>query len=101
MSVYQALSLLGVGGLVASGYAWIYNSLRAQKAASEALKAGVQAMLRDRLYGMYYKYRAMGRTNADARANFENLYQQYHALGANGVMDDIREKFLDLDIGEA
>lgn len=101
MNLYQALSLLGVGGLVTSGYVWIYNSLKAQKASSEALKAGVQAILRDRLYGMYYKYKALGHTNADARANFENLYQQYHALGANGVMDDIREKFLDFDIDEA
>lgn len=101
MSTYQVLSLLGVGGLIASGYAWIFRALKAQKTASDALKAGVQAILRDRLYGMYYKYRAKGHTDADARANFENLYQQYHALGANGVMDDIREKFLDLDIEEA
>ena len=24
---------------------------------------------------------------------FENMYQQYHSLGKNGVMDDIHEKF--------
>lgn len=101
MSVYQVLSLFGVGGLITSGYVWIYNQLKIQRAASEALKLGVQAMLRDRLYDMYYKYKAIGHTGRDARDNFENLYKQYHALGANGVMDDIREKFLDFDIDEA
>ncbi len=31
-----------------------------------------------------------------ARENFENCWQQYHSLGANGVMDDIHEKFIEL-----
>lgn len=101
MSVYQVLSLCGVGSLISAGYMWIYRSLKAQKAASDALKAGVQAILRDRLYEMYYKYKAIGHTNIDARANFENLYTQYHGLGANGVMDDIRNKFFAIDIEEA
>jgi len=28
--------------------------------------------------------------------NLENVYIQYHNLGANGVMDDLRNKFLAL-----
>lgn len=31
-----------------------------------------------------------------ARENFENCWQQYHSLGANGVMGDIHEKFMNL-----
>ena len=31
-----------------------------------------------------------------ARDNFENCWKQYHALGVNGVMDDLHEKFLEL-----
>jgi len=27
------------------------------------------------------------------------VYVQYHALGANGVMDNLRTKFLDLPLG--
>ena len=32
----------------------------------------------------------------DERQNFENMYVQYHALGGNGVMDDVRRKFFEL-----
>lgn len=32
------------------------------------------------------------------RDDFENCWVQYHALGANGVMDDIHQKFLALPI---
>lgn len=33
------------------------------------------------------------------RDDFENCWKQYHALGANGVMDDVHKKFLALPIG--
>ena len=31
-----------------------------------------------------------------AKENFENCYKQYHELGANGVMDKLRDEFLGL-----
>lgn len=31
-----------------------------------------------------------------ARENFENLWEQYHMLGANGVMNDIHSRFMNL-----
>jgi hypothetical protein len=30
------------------------------------------------------------------RINFDNLYKNYHELGANGVMDDTYNKFMAL-----
>ena len=35
-----------------------------------------------------------------AREIFENMYNQYHILGANGVMDDIYRKFMALPLEE-
>ena len=32
----------------------------------------------------------------DAKENFENLYQRYHTLGKNGVMDEKRKAFMQL-----
>lgn len=64
-----------------------------------AVKRGVQALLRDRLIQGYKFYRAQGWADEDDRSNMENVYQQYHALGANGVMDNLRAKFLDLPLG--
>ena len=64
-----------------------------------AVKRGVQALLRDRLIQGYKFYRSQGWADEDDRSNLENVYVQYHALGANGVMDNLRAKFLDLPLG--
>lgn len=64
-----------------------------------AVKKGVQALLRDRLIQGYKFYRAQGWADEDDRGNMENVYVQYHALGANGVMDNLRSRFLDLPLG--
>ena len=61
-----------------------------------AVKKGVQALLRDRLIQGYKFYRQQGWADEDDRSNLENVYQQYHALGANGVMDNLRQRFIDL-----
>ena len=63
---------------------------------TRAVKRGVQALLRDRLLQGYKYYRHQGWADEDDRANLENVYQQYHALGANGVMDDLRARFIAL-----
>lgn len=63
-----------------------------------AVKKGIQALLRDRLVQGYKFYSHQGYADVDDRSNMENVYVQYHALGANGVMDDLRVKFLALPI---
>lgn len=57
-----------------------------------------QAALRNSLYELFDICSKKGCATYNERNNFENLYENYHKLGANGVMDDIREKFLDLKI---
>lgn len=64
-----------------------------------AVKRGIQALLRDRLIQGYKYYRAQGWADEDDRSNLENVYVQYHALGENGVMDNLHEKFLNLPLG--
>lgn len=63
-----------------------------------AVKKGVQALLRDRLVQGYKYYSAQKWAGVDDRSNLENVYQQYHKLGANGVMDDLRNRFLALPL---
>ena len=60
----------------------------------EAVMAGVQAMLRDRLLQGYRHYEEIGYADYDDRSNIENMYTAYHNLGKNGVMDDMNKKFL-------
>jgi len=64
----------------------------------KAVKKGVQALLRDRLIQGYNYHRHQGFVGIADRDNMENVYKQYHALGANGVMDDLRAKFLALPV---
>lgn len=61
-----------------------------------SVKKGVQALLRDRLLQGYKFFRQQGWADEDDRSNLENVYVQYHNLGANGVMDDLHSKFLAL-----
>ena len=63
-----------------------------------SVKKGVQALLRDRLIQGYKFYAHQGWADVNDRSNLENVYVQYHNLGANGVMDNLREKFLALPV---
>lgn len=65
-----------------------------------AVKEGVQALLRAQMIADYNHYLEKGFAPIYARQNFENCWQRYHALGANGVMDDIRTKFMALPTSE-
>lgn len=67
---------------------------------TRAVKKGVQALLRDRLIQGYRYYGEQGWADVNDRSNLENVYQQYHALGANGVMDNLRERFLELPLSQ-
>lgn len=89
MSVWEVVKAAGIPAL-------ILGLIISQWVQTKAVKKGVQALLRDRLIQGYKYYRAQGWADEDDRNNLENVYVQYHALGANGVMDDLRKKFLEL-----
>ena len=60
------------------------------------IELAVQAILRNELLRVYKDCRTNGYADNDERMNFENMYVQYHGLGVNGVMDDIRLRFFAL-----
>ena len=94
MTTYQILTLLFGSGLLATVSGFIYNRIKKRNDKYEALKLGVQALLRDKLYDKYDKHVELGYAPIRARENFENIWLQYHNLGKNGVMDDIHNKFM-------
>lgn len=96
MTVYQWLCLLGVPALIAGGFKYLYSSLKKNTADTEAVKIGIQALLRSQMIADYNKWTDRGYAPIYARDNFENCWKQYHALGVNGVIDDLHEKFLEL-----
>lgn len=60
------------------------------------IKAGLQAVLKNELKVRYFKWLDLGYAPEDAKDDLERMYTTYHNLGANGVMDKHREKFLNL-----
>lgn len=89
MSLYQILSLFGVSGIGISIVVFLYKQIK-------GIRLGTQALLRAQLISDWNYYSKKGYAPIYARENFDNVYTQYHNLGANGVMDDIRTKFLAL-----
>lgn len=79
---------------------WLIAKVKSGATETNAIKKGLQAILRDRLLQSYKYYESRGWAGVDDRSNWENMYTQYHSLGANGVMDDVREKFLALPIND-
>jgi hypothetical protein len=62
----------------------------------EALERGVQALLRDRLIEIHDEYCPKNEIPLHVKDNFDNLYNQYHTLGKNGVMDSFHDEVMDL-----
>lgn len=96
MTVYQYLCLFGVPTLLAGLWGYAIAKIRMFRNDVQALKAGTQAVLRNNLVEMYEKYYKDGEAPTYIKDNYENLYRQYHALGANGVMDSYYENFMSL-----
>lgn len=104
MSVYNWITLFGIPTIISAVFSFIYSKLNARikttSKENKAMKNGIQAILRDRLYQFYKECKAQGYATEFESENFENMYTQYHELGANGVMDNIRKQFRELPIGK-
>lgn len=96
------MSLLFGSGILVAVIKFLYNKIKMTEQKTEqkneSVQLGIQALLRDRLYQCYLHYTEKGYAPLYARENFENMYTQYHNLGANGVMDDLYDKFMDLPL---
>ena len=109
--VLQIASLVGVPSIISGLFALVVAKMlkkrdkkqaeiieqnQVMEAQNKAIMLGVQAFLRDRLLQGYRHYISKGWADYDDRENLENIYKQYHALGANGIMDDMRTQFRNL-----
>lgn len=81
----------------------IYEELKKHSAADAEIRAdlqlcklGLQAVIKNTLKTRYEKWINEGHAPLDAKDDLERMYKVYHQLGANGVMDSLREKFLAL-----
>ena len=71
---------------------WIYTTHRKQKSTNEALKSGLQSLLRDRLIQAYNHYIEQGWIPIYAKDSLVACYKSYEELGENKVITDIMEQ---------
>lgn len=92
--IYDVLCDLGIIALLGGAFTVALKTAFAQ---IKGIKLGVKALLRAQMIGDYNKFMEKGYAPIYAKQNFQNCWEQYHAIkGPNGVMDDIHDKFLRL-----
>jgi hypothetical protein len=96
MTIYQLICLIGIPSLNLGILKYVHKQIKENRAESKAFRSGMQALLRAQMITDYNKWMEKGYAPIYARENFENCWKQYHSLGANGVMDDIHQKFMTL-----
>ena len=74
----------------------IRDSNKPLKEDVKLLKTGIQAIVKNDLKQQYHDHLETGWASIDTKEDLEKLYQVYHSLGANGVMDGMRKAFMDL-----
>lgn len=95
LSLSQIISIVGLPSIFTI-LGWVYKRIKNNEEQTKSVKLGIQALLRSEMIDTYNKWLDKGYAPIYARDNFENCYKQYHKLGANGVMDDIYRKFMEL-----
>lgn len=83
--------------LVSATLGYLTKKIRTINRKNEAVEAGMQALLRDRMIQAYNHYCFdKGYCPIYAKESFINVYNAYHNLGVNGVMDAIKDRVIDL-----
>lgn len=70
----------------------LWTMLRAKKRENDALKEGMQALLRDRIIQAYNHYSDKGWIPIYAMESIEACYRSYEELGENGVIDNLMKQ---------
>lgn len=90
MTVYNWLCLFGVPALLGAAGRYFFLQIK-------GVRMGVKALLRAQMISDYNKWSERKYAPIYAKQNFENLWEQYHAIkGPNGVMDGLHNNFMAL-----
>ena len=105
MTVITILQFIGVPAVfsaaiiaVAAGFG---RRIKENDLETQAVKSGVQALLRAQMISEYNKAKDKGYAPIYAKDSFQNMWDNYHNLGANGVMDAIKDEYLAMPNREA
>lgn len=85
-----------VFGITSTFFGFVIKKLEKKVNEQEAVKMGVQALLRDRIIQTYTHYNEMGFCPIYARENINALVKEYYNLGGNGVVHSLMDKLDEL-----
>lgn len=102
MELYEWLTILAIPTILTlifqTIYAFMFNKVRKSKEADEAIKKSIQSLLRMNLKEQYKKLTQKGFADDEEKDDFNFMYNQYHSLGKNGVMDAKHKEVISLPI---
>ena len=81
-----------VGMLIAT----LWQKFKKSQEEQDAIKMGLQSLLRGEITKAYYKYKEKGYVPLYALESIEGNYRNYKALGVDGVIDRLWNEFLAL-----
>ena len=98
MTVISVLQFLGIPAIFSAAIIAVATNfakrIKENDDETQAVKSGVQALLRAQMISEYNKAKDRGYAPIYAKDNFQNMWDNYHNLGANGVMDAIKDEYL-------
>lgn len=100
-TVYDILILIGVPSLIVlavqTALIFVLNKYRKKKSTDDDIRLGVQALLRNELLRQGKVFTEdLGYCSLPDKENYDNMYNRYHNLGKNGVMDSLHERVMAL-----
>ena len=95
-NVASVMALFGVPSLFALASYFVKACIKFSKKIDILMNAQQKQMRRE-LTMDFHKYMAEGRIDDDDLDMWEQAYQAYHALGKNGIMDNYRQKLIELN----
>lgn len=96
--IEQIISILVSSGFLFTIFKKWSSKIEDSEEGKKALKIGVQSLLKDRLYQLYAHCSEKGYVTLKEKENFESMYNSYHNLHSNGVMDSVYKDFMELPI---
>jgi hypothetical protein len=95
-NIASVMALFGVPSLFALASYFVKACIKFSKKIDILMNAQQKQMRRE-LTMDFHRYMAEGHIDDDDLDMWEQAYQAYHALGKNGIMDNYRQKLIELN----
>lgn len=96
VTIMESIFIHAVNVIIGILIATLWQKIKSTKQEQDAIKAGLQSLLRGEITKSYYLYKEKGWIPVYALESVEANYKNYETLGANGVIDTIYNELMAL-----